>query len=286
MSELGNSPRGAGVSGSDLKTDIRVISFPTATERRDNFCAMMEHVDAPGWAFQDVVPAEELCVPYDDVLAFKHRRSILTKAELSCAASHLRAMQTFLAGDSDYLMVVEDDVMFDPNIRIQAHVDFMKLCGLDYYKLYARFFTPSHFLTSVGRFVFYRAMWPTLGTQCYIVSRAGAQRMLDAAAAKGGLRAPIDDTMDAYWETGLPIVFCYPFPVMEFGFPSTIHNTRHEKDVVNEELAKTIKPQTRLATMRKTLDRRQADRRMRGFDHRLTAVIVENHEKLSNAFHH
>lgn len=263
---------------------IRVVSFPNDGERRARFTTMMQHHNDIDWAFHDVVPANELPVQYNDLIAFRAGGSVLSQAERSCAASHLTMMGEFLGGSADYLIAMEDDVLVDPTIRLHAHVKFMQLCGLDFYKLYARFFVPSRYLHSVGRLSFYRASWPTLGTQCYMVSRRGAQVLLDHAAANGGLKRPIDDTNDAFWSTGLPIVFPYPFPMLEIAYPSSIHGGRPLIHKRNEELSYAERRPSRLDILRKSLARRRSDLAFKNYDSRLVERIKSNREDIYAAF--
>lgn len=264
---------------------VRVVSFPDATERRDQFGAMMKPFADIDWAFHDVVPPEALPVPYDDEVAYRTSGSVLSSAERSCAASHLTMFQEFLKGSADYLIAVEDDVLFDPHIRFYAHVKFMALCNVDFYKLFARFSVPSRFLGNVGRIVFYRASWPTLGGQCYIVSRAGARALLKHAGANGGLTSPIDDTNDSFWATGLPIVFSYPYPLMESGRPTSIHAGRPAIRERNAQLAETSRAPSRFIAIRRSVDRRIADFALRKFDRDLAQRIVRNRTHLHRAFH-
>ena len=261
-----------------------MVSFADATDRRERFAKMMAPLGDLNWDFHDVVPAEGLPVPYDEITAYRIGGSVLSPAERSCAASHLTMMAQFLDSDDDYLMAVEDDVLFDPAVQIQAHVTVMQTCGLDFYKLYARYFTPAMYLRALGRTVFYRASWPTLGTQCYIVSRRGAQILLDHAAANGGLTAPIDDTNDTFWDTGLPIVFPYPFPVMEIGGTSSIHAARPDIVRRNAELAREYGRPTRFDRIKKQVKRKLADRALRRFDANLRQTLDENRKELFAAF--
>lgn len=264
---------------------LRVVSFADAKERRQRFTEMMKPFAGIDWAFHDVAPAEKLPVPYNERTAFQTGGSILSSAERSCAASHLTMMCEFLDGPADYLIAVEDDVLFDPTIRFSAHVNFMHRCELDFYKLYARFFVPSHYLGNVGRLVFYRARWSTLGTQCYVLSRAGARILLENAAANGGLTRPIDDTNDAFWLTGLPIVFPYPFPLMEIAYPSSIHSARPQIAERNAELAQELQAPSRLDKLRRSFRRRMSDRALRGFDKEMANRIARHREDLYAAFH-
>lgn len=267
-----------------IKITVRVVSFPNATERRAQFAKAMEPLNDIDWDFHDVVPAEGLPVHYDDLTAYRMGGSVMSPAERSCAASHLTMMREFLDGSSDYLVAMEDDVKVDPYLRLSAHAKFMKICGLEYYKLYARFFVPSRYLCSIDRLVFYRARWPTLGTQSYIVSRKGAQILLNHAGANGGLKRPIDDTNDAFWSTGLPIVFSYPFPLMELAFPSSIQSSRSLIHQKNAKLSLSERSPSRLSEFCQSIARRRSDEKLKKFDAQLVRRIEENQQDIYDAF--
>jgi glycosyl transferase family 25 len=64
---------------------------------------------------------------------------------------------------------------------------------------------------------------PVFGTQGYLLTRAGAERLLKTIHS---VVRPIDDELDRFWSHGVPIISVYPFPLIETNFGSTIENTR------------------------------------------------------------
>jgi|GEM_PF-3871712 len=187
---------------------------------------MLAELPSCDWRFFDVVPADELTVRYEEEAAFRSYGSILSTAERSCAASHIAMLENWLAdGRTPYLVVMEDDVLIDPHFSFAPMVSFMDLCRVHYLKLYTRFFVPAHFIANIGRQLFYRASWPALGAQCYIVSREGAGQLI-GHVRKTGLLATIDMAFDRFWETGMPITLAYPFPLLEMAGGSSIHRSR------------------------------------------------------------
>lgn len=253
---------------------VRVLSMPDARERRERFCAMMANLPPCDWRFQDAVAPSELSIGYDETQAFNAYGSILSGAEISCAASHIAMLREFVGEPAaDFLLVVEDDVSLDPHFNIDARQLFMAECRVDYLKLAARFLVPSVYLDHVGRIVYYRAKWPPLGTQCYMLSRRGAAHLLERFEASG-LYAPIDQMMDRFWETGLPIVQAFPFPAMELGFPSAIHKAKNALKTRNDELRQELGERPgRWQKRTDNLKRVMADRRLRRFDDALRGRI-------------
>ncbi|TIX51240.1 glycosyltransferase family 25 protein [Alteraurantiacibacter aquimixticola] len=267
------------------RVQVRVVSFADAAERRARLTESISKVDCD-WSFFDVVPAEGLPVAYDEAKAYETYGSVLSAAERSCAASHIAMMEEFVAkGTSDYLLCMEDDVLLDPYVRLDAMAGFMALCDVHFMRLYARFFVPANFLGAVGRMAFYRATWPALGTQCFLLSRAGATRLLESFHSTG-LIAPIDVMLDGFWRTDMPVVVAYPFPAIELGLPSSIHNNRTLVDERNDALRASIGPRpTRRAKLGERVARAMANRKFRSFDKKLEQRIKENISALHTAFH-
>jgi glycosyl transferase family 25 len=247
---------------------------------------MMAQMDAVDWSFFDVVPAADLPVAYSDEASFRSYGSVLSSAEVSCAASHLAMMQRLLDSDRSHVVILEDDVFLDPNCRLASIVEFAAIAGIEYLKLYARYFVPSRHLMTLGRFSLYRPSWPALGTQAYILSRAGAERLYAHLQATG-LRHPIDASMDRYWDNGLPAVVFYPFPAMELLVPTTIHtpSNRHEVGRRNRDLTTRPELAKRPLLPLDSVRRRIADRSMMVFDRQLRQRIGQQTEALHELFY-
>jgi glycosyl transferase family 25 len=263
--------------------EVVVLSAPSATERRDRVRAMLAGMGIRDWRFFDVVPASGLEIAYSDEVSYSTSGTVLSPAEVSCAASHLAIMEEFLRSDATHVVVLEDDVFLDPNCRLESIVEFAAIAGIWYLKLYARFFVPAHHLMTLARFSLYRPSWPALGTQAYVLSRAGAGRILSYLHATG-LRYPIDASMDRYWDNGLPAIVFYPFPVMELLVPTTIHSphNRSQVDAMNTLLS--ARPELRLKRSAKLVDAlrcRLADRRLQTFDKEMSGTMHRDRKQLA-----
>jgi len=60
---------------------------------------------------------------------------------------------------------------------------------------------------------------PAYGTQGYVITRAGAQRLVQYCSH---VVRPIDSQLDRYWEHGIANLCLFPFPIIEEFGESTI----------------------------------------------------------------
>ncbi|PSH68119.1 hypothetical protein CU102_14405 [Phyllobacterium brassicacearum] len=273
----------------DERFRIYVLSLKSSTERRARIANMFSQMGISNWEFFTALGPELIQVPYNAQSAFKTRQSVLSAGEISCAASHIGMLQAFLTSDDKHALIMEDDVFFDPFFNVGGLPDVLAGLELDYLKLYARYFVPSRYVASVGRWTFYRGSWPLLGTQAYVISRRGANQFLKHLLSQPVLDRPIDDLMDRFWDTKLPITFIYPFPIMELGYGTTIHGAANRNAITAEnrkyrELGSRIDAaRSFIAKIVEIYDRKKWDRRFRAFDNRLSARIAGNEKQISDS---
>lgn len=224
----------------DPKFEIWVLSLADAKERRARMTKMLD-ARAPGqWSFFEPIAPKDSPLKYDEICAYKKYSSVMSNAEISCAASHMKIIANFVKnGKSDYLVVLEDDIYIDENFNPLKFILAAQILGIDYINLYSRLLPPARYICSFGRAVLYRFSWPPCGTQGYILSQAGARSMLASFLRRPGLELPIDQMMDRHWETGIPVYAFYPFPIMELNVPTSIHTPEQRSpiDQRNSELA-------------------------------------------------
>lgn len=199
---------------------ISVISVPSATERRQATAAMLEGHDFE-WSFFDAhteLACEEL--RYDEALVKEHFGRVLGQHEIAVCSSHYAVWKEFLkSDDADYLLVLEDDVILDVNFPIRKFACFCGRCGIDYVRLFGKHYAHA---TRIGFFYdrsVVRFTTTPAGAQAYILSRAGAKRLVDYCRS---IDATIDLIMDRFWETGLPIYSIFPYPAIERYGPTSI----------------------------------------------------------------
>ncbi|MDQ0995391.1 glycosyl transferase family 25 [Phyllobacterium ifriqiyense] len=266
---------------------VYVLSLKNSTQRRETITAMFSKMGYRHWEFFEPLTADRLPIAYEADVAFRARRSVLSPGEVSCAASHIAMLQQFLDSNLQNILIMEDDVQFDPFFNIHGLAEVMNKLELHYLKLYARYFVPSRYISSIGRYTFYRGSWPLLGTQAYVLSRIGATQLLQHLMSLGALNRPIDDLIDRFWCTRLPITFIYPFPVMELGYSTTIHGSANRDTIARENLNL-----EKLVTRRQKLDfavsniseklrRRSSDRKFKAFDRALMQRIQGKEKTIS-----
>lgn len=124
--------------------------------------------------------------------------------EYGCYLAHLRALSTFLASEAELAVVMEDDVTLQEDLfpRVEAiasaapNAEVVKL--LNHRAVWFRALVR----TSLGDLVGKCAFGPQGSAACYLVTRAGAQKLL---GAMNEIRFPFDVGLERAWETGIQV---------------------------------------------------------------------------------
>jgi glycosyl transferase family 25 len=124
--------------------------------------------------------------------------------EYGCYLAHLKALQTFLAGNAECAVILEDDVDLQQDFVRRAEgirsaapfADVVKL--LNHRALWFRPFARSHLGDLVGKCFF----GPQGSAACYLVTRYGAERLLIALQE---IRFPFDVALERGWETEVQV---------------------------------------------------------------------------------
>ncbi|HKU59903.1 MAG TPA: glycosyltransferase family 25 protein [Gemmatimonadales bacterium] len=214
-----------------MRTSTVVISLPEATERRAVFSARAAKTSlAWRWfdARRDLGP--DLEHDPDEAIVAKGRP--MYPGELGCYASHHAAWTDFLEGDADQLLVLEDDTIVDWGfLESLAGVD-LDAAGLAYLRLYAK--RPCPFRVLVRNAIarqrsLVEFLDRPLGTQGYVLTRAGARRLVPHCRR---VLRPIDDELDRAWDHGIRTLCVFPFPVIEESSASSIDAARWDPYVM------------------------------------------------------
>lgn len=216
------------MSDNPALTRIMVISLDSALERRSRFAMRAEDAGLE-WRFFDAHRQLDPRLAYDPAHATRIFGRELLPAELGCYSSHAALWCDLIASDHQQYVVLEDDVIVDWKClkRLVQH-DFAAE-GVGYVRLYYK--RPTPFATLRTRYIsrelsLIRLWGKAYGTQGYIITRAGAERLLANCRA---VRRPIDDQMDRYWEHGVPNLSLFPFPILEEAVASDIGAERFER---------------------------------------------------------
>jgi glycosyl transferase family 25 len=210
------------------KSPIAVISLRSAGARRVHFSKSAADT-ALAWSFFDAHTAIAAPLEYDAAGARRVHGRGLTPGELGVYASHAAVWRQLLDSNERQMMVFEDDVVADwPLIERLASYDFSAI-GVDYLRLFTKI--PPRFRKMKSPFLdryhhLIRITGFALGTQAYMITRSGAERLVKHASR---IECPVDAYMDKYWTHGVPNLALYPFPVFERFDASSIGEARFEK---------------------------------------------------------
>lgn len=219
-----------------MHTQTVVISLPDAVDRRAAFAARARRA-ALEWSFFDACRGLGPGLSYDPDDAIIAKGRPLYPAELGCYASHVAAWSSFLESGASQLIVLEDDTIVDWTFLAKVAGADLEASGVGFLRLFAK--RPCPFRRVRADFIehlrylieFLDHAW---GTQAYVVTRSGAERLLRHCRT---VSRPIDIELDRSWAHGLPNLCVFPFPVVEEASASSIGTERYERHEIPAPLA-------------------------------------------------
>jgi glycosyl transferase, family 25 len=213
--------------------EAAVISLPTATERRRSMAAMLERLSVK-WSYFDAhTSLANTDLHYDPSEAKRRFGRTLGAQEIAVYSSHFEVLKQFLArGESDFVLVLEDDIILDTAFPLQEFADFCADKSIDYMRLFGK-----HFADGVRLGFFYdravvRYKSSPAGAQAYLVSRHGARIITEKFRS---IIATPDLAMDRFWESQLPLYSLFPYPVIERFSPTSIPIPRAGDELSSSE---------------------------------------------------
>jgi glycosyl transferase family 25 len=202
------------------KFEVIVISLVTARERREKMSAMLE-ASALNWSFFDAHSSlQHPQLRYDLRDVKRGFGRTLSPAQIAVGSSHIAVLNGFLErGVSDYILVLEDDIILDPDFPIDRFAAFCAQNAIDYMRLFGK-----HYAEAVRLGFFFdrsiiRYKTTPTGMQAYLMSQSGARRFIDSFPS---INQPIDLGLDSFWITKLPLYSIFPYPVIERYSPTSI----------------------------------------------------------------
>ncbi|WP_374262415.1 glycosyltransferase family 25 protein [Zoogloea sp.] len=187
---------------------IFVVNLERAAERR---VAILRHLAELGLE-AEILPAVE-GARVDRASLGPDAEPGLSNGEVGCYLSHVRFWQTVVERRLPHAIILEDDVICSPTLMRVA--DEIAALDLPWDAVRLSALQPIRGIPLLTLSGGERLILPNKhpsGTQAYMVSLAGARRLLDAIAVPKG---PIDDTLDRYWRFGLCVPVLSPSVVVE-----------------------------------------------------------------------
>lgn len=248
---------------------LRVISLAGAQARR---AAVSQNLSGSAfeWSFLDAETGSYPGLRYDEDEALRLRGRRLLPSEIGCFQSHWRLWKEVAEGDGGWMLIMEDDHVLDTGFPFAHVARQADKAGIPLLRLSYCFLQPSEPLGFIGMRQLLRFRHGPSGLGCYLLSRDGARRLLEAVKR---IVRPVDDEVDRYFEHGLPILGLFPFPSLDLGRGRSTISGRAER------LEQPLTPRQRGAYFRQRvrdkLAKELAHRRMRSADRALRAKLAE-----------
>ena len=220
MADQSRRPDRSAIGPKNATVEIVVISLSRATERRRNIETMFQGTGLT-WSYFDAhtsLSCRGLRYDLGEVKRLFGRT--LSNPEIAVCSSHVAVLNEFLErGSMDYILVLEDDVIFDTDFPLDDFSAFCSENGIDYVRLFGK-----HYAKAIRLGFFFdrsivRYTTSPAGAQAYLMSKAGARRFLDGYRS---IDATVDLAMDKFWVTQLPIYSIFPYPIIERYSPTSI----------------------------------------------------------------
>ena len=203
-----------------------VINLRDASERWTHMKETLDHVGLD-YTRIDAVLGKDLEEP---IVEFNERRfNILTGkhknyGEIGCYLSHIKALTEFLKSDSDYALILEDDVnlpdhlpkLIDEAIAHSQHWDLLRLSSSrdgQYLKIENMSFN--------SELVYNTKVLKNTGA--YVINRKAAQACIDKMLP---MSLPFDVALDRDWDYDFKTACIIPFPVACEDFATQINKAK------------------------------------------------------------
>lgn len=175
------------------------------------------------WAYFDAKPGQApTALPYNAARARWCFGRTLAEAEIGCFESHRQLWLTLAENPANCAMLIlEDDVVLDLTFfkKIDGVLQAMATKGVDFLRLYAITAGPAYPDGQLDGHRVIRYAYAAWGTQAYILTQAGAERLIMRI---NRIDRPVDNELDRWWRHGLANRAIHPFPVRTADGPSAI----------------------------------------------------------------
>jgi glycosyl transferase family 25 len=210
-----------------VSTMVKIISLANS-RRREEFSRAAAEATLP-WSFFDGYTKIAEPLRYSPENAARYFGRPLTPGEVGCYTSHFKLWEEFLRSSDDQMVVMEEDVIADWKALERLTREDLDRRAIHILRLFSTH--PFPFDLCVNRFLsphahLVRVRGLVLGTQAYIVTRRGAEALLNACT---DVVRPIDWEMSRYWSYRIPNYCIAPYPVLERYGASAIGQADRER---------------------------------------------------------
>ncbi|MER9327113.1 O-antigen ligase family protein [Mesorhizobium sp. M0488] len=190
-----------------MNLPIFAINLDRETGRWSELLASAE---AAGLSFQRIAAidgsalAKEEWTEIDLPAARKLSGRAILPGEYACYRSHIKALETFLAGGGAHGLIVEDDVLFSENTMRRIEAIIAAVPDFDVIKLnnHRMSFFMRALETTEGDEIGRALHGPQGSAAAYLVTREGARGLLSALAV---MKMPWDVAIERFWAAGLKV---------------------------------------------------------------------------------
>jgi glycosyl transferase, family 25 len=215
--------------------EIVVINLKRAEERRRLISAQFAELSHPWRFFEAHTSLANPKLRYDPERILRTYGGEMTPPQLALCSSHYSVIATFAeSGTSDYLLVFEDDVIFDTAFPLDEITTLCRAQGINYMRLFGMYYSAAKQLSFFFDRAIVRYRSSPAGAQAYILSKVGAARVAETCQE---IDTAWDLMLDSFWRTGLPIHAVYPFPTIERWSPTSVPMYGEGKLALRDRLA-------------------------------------------------
>ncbi len=206
-----------------LKTWI--ITFDPQKPQVTQLKSQLEAKDIVVDCFPAIDGRKQLPVLQDDerlvpVKALLNKRSLLSASEVGCYLSHYRAIKQAYTEGFDYVCLFEDDVVAEAGLGQLIHDLMAQPVALDMVRFMALKQRKRKVVRPINsRYTLVRPQRGALGTQGYLLSRQGMQKVLSYGAQ---ITMAIDKFYDSFFLFNLHCYSVEPHAIYELAQPSSI----------------------------------------------------------------
>jgi GR25 family glycosyltransferase involved in LPS biosynthesis len=197
-----------------------VINLRRAADRRRQMTPMLQKLNFKWSFFEAHTGLQNPDLRHDPVETKRHYGRELTIPQIAVYSSHYTIWKEYLeTGSSDYLLVMEDDIILDTDFPFETFAGFCAERGIDYVRLFGKHFAKAEWLGYFyDRNIIRHKTTPT-GMQGYLLSKTAAQKLTEGVR---DLNVAIDLAVDSFWDLKLPLYSIHPYPIIERYSPTSI----------------------------------------------------------------